>query len=98
MDRFVDYMAAKRGMAGALRVVIASGGNPYAHSRDRLLDAVRTLLAAGGEAGSIRTDVPTEDVLTGLSGVTLATGDPPRRDQAGRLLDLLMDGLRRRPA
>src|SRR5262245_54317410 len=37
MDRYVDYMATKRGMADALRAVIASGGNPYAESRDRLL-------------------------------------------------------------
>jgi len=28
MDRFVDYMTTKRGMAGALRAVIASGANP----------------------------------------------------------------------
>ena len=48
MDRFVDYMTTKRGMADALRAVIASGGNPYAQSRDRLLAAITTLLAAGG--------------------------------------------------
>jgi hypothetical protein len=35
-------------------------------------------------------------VLVGLSGISLAT-DPERRDQAGRLLDLLVDGLRPRP-
>src|SRR5713226_1301780 len=40
MDRFVDYMTTKRGMAGALRAVIASGGNPYAQSRDRLVAAI----------------------------------------------------------
>jgi AcrR family transcriptional regulator len=96
MDRFVDYMTTKRGMADALRALIASGGNPYAHSRDRMLDAVGRLLAAGAAAGTIRDDVSAEDVLTGLSGVTLAAGDPDRRDQAGRLLDLLLDGLRRR--
>src|SRR5918998_82358 len=43
-DRFVDYMTTKRGMAAALKVVIASGGNPYAVSRDRLLEAVGSLL------------------------------------------------------
>jgi hypothetical protein len=32
--RFVDYMTTKRGMADALRAVIASGGNPFAQSRD----------------------------------------------------------------
>jgi hypothetical protein len=54
------------------------------------------LLAAGSAAGLIRDDVAAEDLLTALSGVTLAAGDAERRDQAGRLLDLLMDGLRRR--
>src|SRR5438132_13269121 len=46
MGRFIDYMATKRGMADALRAVIASGGNPYEQSRARLLDAVRTLATA----------------------------------------------------
>ena len=96
MDRFVDYMTTKRGMADALRAVIASGGNPYAHSRDRLLDSVSRLMTAGAAAGTVRSDMSAEDVLTGLSGVTLAVGDPARRDQADRLLDLLMDGLRHR--
>jgi AcrR family transcriptional regulator len=96
MDRFVDYMTTKRGMADALRALIASGGDPFAHSRDRLVAAVGGLLAAGGAAGVLRTDVSAEDVLAGLSGVTLAVGEPPRLDQAGRLLDLLMDGLRPR--
>jgi AcrR family transcriptional regulator len=96
MDRFVEYMTTKRGMADALRAVIASGVNPYAESRDRLLAAVDSLLRAGAAAGSVRSDVAAEDVLASLSGVSLAAGDPARRDQAGRLLDLLMDGLRYR--
>jgi AcrR family transcriptional regulator len=87
MDRFVAYMTTKRGMADALRAVIASGGNPYAHSRDRMVTAIGQLL----EAGALRADVPPADVLTALSGITLAVTDP---EQAGRLLDLLMDGLR----
>ena len=94
MDRFIDYMAAKRGMADALRAVIASGGNPYAHSRDNLIDAVTSLLTAGADAGTIRSDVQPADVLASLMGVTLTAGEPPQRDQAARLLDLLMDGLR----
>ena len=36
MDRYIEYMSTKRGMAGALRAVIASGGTPYAQSRGRL--------------------------------------------------------------
>jgi len=94
MDRYADYMATKRGMADALRAVIASGGNPYAQSRDRLVGAISQLLEAGSAAGLLRSDVLALDVLTSLNGVTLAAGDQAQREQAGRMLDLLMDGLR----
>ncbi|WP_319463639.1 helix-turn-helix domain-containing protein [Micromonospora sp. RTP1Z1] len=97
MDRFVDYLSTKRGMADALRLVIASGANPYAHSRDRLVAALGLLLGAGSAAGTVRADIAPADVLAGLSGVSLVAGEPHQREQAGRLLDLLMDGLRRRP-
>lgn len=95
MGRYLDYMVTKRGMAEALREVIASGRTPYAHSRDRLLGAVETLLAAA--EGSLRSDVDKGDVLAGLMGVSLAAGDLTQRAQADRLLDLLVDGLRYRP-
>jgi AcrR family transcriptional regulator len=100
MDRFVDYMTTKRGMGDALRALIASGGDPFSHSRVRLTEAVATLLQAGSDAGVLREDVQPDDVLLSLSGVSLATADPAQRAQAGRLLDLLMDGLvvSRRPA
>jgi AcrR family transcriptional regulator len=94
MDRFVDYMTTKRGMADALRAVVASGGNPFAESLDRLTAAVTALTKAGATAGTVRSDVDPRDVVTSLSGVTLAAGAPDQRDRAGRMLDLLMDGLR----
>jgi AcrR family transcriptional regulator len=96
MDRFVDYMTTKRGMADALRAVVASGGNPYSESRDRLLAAVTALLGAGAAGGTLRPDVDPGDVLTSLSGVSMATVGPEQRGRAGRVLDLLMDGLRYR--
>jgi hypothetical protein len=96
MDRFVDYMTTKRDMADALRAVIASGGNPYSESRDRLLAAVTALLEAGAAAGTLRSDVEPGDVLTSLSGISMAAAAPAQRDRAGRVLDLLMDGLRYR--
>ncbi|HEX3840846.1 MAG TPA: hypothetical protein VHU85_08650 [Acidimicrobiales bacterium] len=96
MDRFVDYMTTKRGMAEALRAVIASGGNPYAQSRDNLIAAVTTLLGAAAAAGTVRSDIEPGDVLASLSGVSLATSEPEQREQGRRMLDLLMDGLRYR--
>ncbi|TWD80517.1 TetR family transcriptional regulator [Kribbella amoyensis] len=95
MDRFIDYMTRKIGMADALRAVIAAGADPYAHSFELLGGAVRSLLEAGAAAGELRADVRADDVLVSLSGVGLAAGS--NREQAGRLLDLLMDGLRYHP-
>jgi AcrR family transcriptional regulator len=95
MDRFIDYITTKRGMGDALRALIASGGDPFSESKARLTAAVTTLLQAGAAAGTLRRDIRPEDVLVGLTGMTLAA-DPERRDQTGRLLDLLMDGLRTR--
>ncbi len=97
MDRFVDYMTTKIGMADALRAVISSGGDPYAHSRDRLGQAISALLGAAAASGHLRADVDPDDVLMSLSGIALATGRPAQREQAGRMLDLLLDGLRFRP-
>jgi AcrR family transcriptional regulator len=94
MNRFVDYMTTKRGMADALRAVIASGRNPYEHSRGQLIAAITALLQAAGEAGALRRDIEPADVLASLGGVSLTAGEPGQREQAGRLLDLLMDGLR----
>jgi AcrR family transcriptional regulator len=94
MDNFVDYMTTKRGMAEALRAVVASGGNPFAESRARLLAAIDGLLQAGAQAGLLRPDVSPDDVLVGISGVSVLAAEPSQRDQAGRLVDLIMDGLR----
>ena len=94
MDRFVLYMSTKRDMADALRALIAAGGNPFAHSRDRLLAAIGSLLEEGAKAGTVRADIAAGDVLASLAGFTLTAGEPAQRDLAARLLDLLMDGLR----
>ncbi|MEV5960581.1 TetR/AcrR family transcriptional regulator [Kribbella sp. NPDC051952] len=94
MRRYIDYMTRKLGMADALRAVIASGANPYAQSFELLVGAIKPLLDAGVAAGEIRPDVSADDVLISLSGVALATGS--NRDQADRLVNLLLDGLRYR--
>ncbi|TDV41116.1 TetR/AcrR family transcriptional regulator [Actinophytocola oryzae] len=94
MDRFADYVATKRDMADTLRAVIASGAVTSSQSRERLSGAVRTLLEAGAAAGTLRADVVAEDVVASIVGVFLACGGPDQREQAGRMLDLIMAGLR----
>jgi AcrR family transcriptional regulator len=94
MDRFLDYMFTKIGMSAAIGAVISAGGNPYAHSRDRLNTALGLLIDAATDAGRTRSGINVDDVLMTLSGIAMATGGPDRRAQAGRMLDLLFDGMR----
>jgi AcrR family transcriptional regulator len=94
LELFGEYMTTKRGMADALRMVIASGGDPFAESRGRLLAAFSALLSAGAADGTLRADVNAADVLASASGIWLAAGEPEQRAQARRLVNLLMDGLR----
>ena len=95
MDRFADYIATKREMADALRALIADGTVTRSQAREELSVAVRRMLEAGAAAGTIRADVTAEDVVVGLVGIFSVCTLPDQREQAGRLLDLLMDGLRR---
>ncbi len=69
----------------------------------RAATALGTLLNAGAGAGLLRPDVDPFDVGFSLAGIGLITSAPDQRERAGRLLDLLLDGLRhgadgRRPA
>ncbi|MGH3098336.1 MAG: TetR/AcrR family transcriptional regulator [Streptosporangiales bacterium] len=98
MDGFADYVAAKQGMAETLRAVIASGAIASAETRTVLTGTIGGLLGAGAAAGTIRDDVDADDVLASLTGILLAAGAPDQREQAGRMLDLLVDGLRARSA
>ncbi|MGZ3096991.1 TetR/AcrR family transcriptional regulator [Streptomyces sp. H62] len=94
MDGFVRYMTTKRGMSGALRALIATGGDPFSRSRAMLTAAITDLLQAGTAAGLLRADVEPDDVLFSLSGLSLAATTPEHHTRMSRLLDLLMDGLR----
>ena len=94
MDAFIDYLAAKQGMADALRAAVASGADPFAETLDKLGTALTTLLRAGADAGLLRPDIDPFDVGFSLAGVALITSAPDQRERAGRLLDLLLDGLR----
>jgi AcrR family transcriptional regulator len=94
MERFLDYVAAKRGMSDALRAIIESGNDIYADTRGQLLAALAALLQAGVDAGSLRPDVGAEDVFRATGSVFLLPQQEGWREQAARLLALIVDGLR----
>jgi AcrR family transcriptional regulator len=97
MDRFVDYVLTKHGMAEALPAILATTDGLRMQSRGVLRDALARLLDAGASASTLRPDADPGDVLMALGGITLIAEYEGRRELAGRLCDLLMDGLSPRP-
>jgi AcrR family transcriptional regulator len=94
MERFVGYVATKRGMAMALKAVIGKDSELFAYVHGRIREAVSMLLTAAAESGAIRSDVDPPDLLKALSGICLVSDQPDWQAQAHRLVSLLHDGLR----
>lgn len=98
MDLFADWLATKHGMTDTLLAMIDAGKIAHAQTREELLAAITAILDAGGVAGTLRTDVSAEDIAAALIGIFTVAGRPGQQDQADRLLNLLMDGLRKQTA
>jgi len=93
MQRYVDFIAAKRGLAAALH-----SGNPAyetlpTYFQRRLRPALKTLLKAAAGAGEVRAGVEPNDLLRAVASLCAPAhdGNPahPRR-----MVALLVDGLR----
>jgi AcrR family transcriptional regulator len=95
MDRFADYVTAKQEMAETLRAVFASGSVTVSQARRELTAALQTILDAGIAAGTLRDDVRAEDIVASIVGMFAATSRAGGNEQLGRMLDLLMDAIRR---
>ena len=96
MERFVEHVATKRGMAMALKSVIGKDSELFAYCHGRIRGSVEMLLANAVDAGAIRSDVEAADLLKALSGICLVSDQPGWQEQARRLVNLLHDGLRYR--
>lgn len=94
MDLFGDWIATKNGMLDTLLTVIESGAVGHAQTRDELLNAISSILGAGRAAGDLRPDVTAEEVAASLIGIFAVAHQPGQSVSAGRLLDILLDGLR----
>jgi AcrR family transcriptional regulator len=93
MQRYVDFIAAKRGLAAALH-----SGDPAftilpAYFQKRLRPALRTLLEAAAAAGAAPAGVEPDDLLRAVASLSTPAhdGDPA---PARRMVALLVDGLR----
>jgi AcrR family transcriptional regulator len=97
LQRFVDYVAAKRGMAEALKAVVGQDSELFTDSHRRINESINKLVEAAAAAGVVRGDVEPFDLLRAVSGICLVPNNlEDWRDRAHRLVALLMDGMRYR--
>ncbi|MER8725993.1 TetR/AcrR family transcriptional regulator [Mesorhizobium sp. M1027] len=94
MQRFVDYIATKRGLSTSLRILLTTNSALFSDVSGRVTLALRRLIDAAVADGSIRSDVDASDVLHALGGIYSAPDTKDWRDRSRRLVSLLMDGLR----
>ncbi|WP_144763761.1 TetR/AcrR family transcriptional regulator [Curtobacterium sp. 9128] len=93
-DHYAAFVATKHGMAETVRVGAIRGAAETAHTRERVNAVVARFLDAGRADGTLRAGVAADDVTAALVGVLLSTRDADDPGQAGRLLDVLIAGLR----
>lgn len=94
MQRYVDLIAAKRGLAGALSSDDPAFKSLPSYFLDRVRPALESLLDAAIDAGEIRPDVDANELLFAVARLckTEPYGGSP--EQARRMVALLVDGLR----
>ena len=97
LHRYSALVVAKRGLKEALQSIFEPGADTYAYSRDRMAGAVTLLLNAAAKSGAIRDDVDPQDVLLAVAASTWSfAADKDWKDRTGRVLRLVLDGLRYR--
>ena len=94
MRSFAVYVSRKRGMAMALKSLLGADSPLFTESHRRIQGAIGILVAAAIESGSIRADVAPDDLLRAMGGICMAADSPEWADRVGRLVGLLIDGLR----
>jgi AcrR family transcriptional regulator len=95
MRLFVDYVATKKVIAGALGAIVGGASALYADSGVQIGEAMDRLTARAVASGDIRPDTDPKDLLRALVGFAYAGAGPGWETSALRLIDILMDGLRR---
>ncbi|MEW2352347.1 helix-turn-helix domain-containing protein [Spirillospora sp. NPDC029432] len=93
MDRFVDFLVTKHGLAAVLRSDDAGFDALHAYFLDRLLPVCARLLDAAAAAGEIRPGIEAYELMRGAGNLCIGAEGDPRYD-ARRLVGLLVAGLR----
>jgi AcrR family transcriptional regulator len=96
MHLFVDYIATKRIIAPSLATATARTPALYTTSLELITGAISTLVKRAIASGDVRKDIDPSDLLRAMVGVSYGNPDAGWEASARRLIDILMDGLRRK--
>lgn len=94
MRRFIDYAATKKGMSSVLKTIAATDPDRVASNRALLRGTLEQLVGAAQVAGTVGTDVTSDDLFTGLGGLCMVSDTDGWQARASRMIDLLMAGMR----
>jgi AcrR family transcriptional regulator len=96
MHLFVDYIATKRLIAPSLGSATVRTSPLYATSAELIKGALSTLVKRAVAGGEVRKDIDPADLLRAMVGVSYGNPEAGWEASARRLIDILMDGLRRK--
>jgi AcrR family transcriptional regulator len=96
MHLFVDYIATKRIIAPSLAAATARTPALHTTSLELITGAISTLVKRAIASGDVRKDIDPSDLLRAMVGVSYGNPDAGWEASARRLIDILMDGLRRK--
>jgi hypothetical protein len=96
MHLFVDYIATKRIIAPSLAAASARRSALQTTSAELITSAISTLVKRAIAGGDVRKDIDPSDLLRALVGVSYGNPDVGWEASARRVIDILMDGLRRK--
>jgi AcrR family transcriptional regulator len=96
MHLFVNYIATKRIIAPSLAAVAARSSTLHTSSLELITNAISTLVKRAIDSGDVRRDIDPADLLRAMVGVSYGNPDAGWEASARRLIDILMDGLRRK--
>ncbi len=89
---FVGYSISKKSLAGELTVALGKNSEFFTACKVNVREAGELLLDAAKADGSVRAELQLMDVLRLVGGITMGRDMDP--DQANRLLDIVLAGLR----
>jgi len=94
MRVFADYLATKRLIVRALNTTAGGAPAVYERSGHLIREAIGRLLDGAIAQGAVRADTRTDDIIQALAGVAYNVDAPGWRENALRLIDIVIAGLR----